>query len=276
MGFVRGEDRQQCTLFPVSLDELVGPDHVCRVIAAFVAGLHLAELGFERACASGTGRPPYDPADLLMLYLYGYLHRIRSSRRLEQECYRNVEVMWLLNRLRPDHKTIAEFRRRNGAGLRSAGAAFIRFCVGVGLVRGDWVVIDGSKFQAVASSKAIQDATELAERDRQLQQRIAQYLQELEAADDRTPEREFDPTALRAALNALVEQRQQVQIASHTLQREGRRRRVVSEPEAVVLKGRGPGYNVQTAVDAKHAIIVAHQVTAQARAPICGTQVQHF
>ena len=112
MGFVRGDSRDQGTLFPVSLDELMPEDHVCRVIDAFVGSLDLAELGFGKARPAGTGRPPYDPADLLKLYLYGYLHQVRSSRRLERECQRNVELMWLLNRLAPDHKTIAEFRRR--------------------------------------------------------------------------------------------------------------------------------------------------------------------
>lgn len=155
MGFVHGQSRHQTSLFPVSLDELIPAEHVCRVVEAFVASLDLRPLGFEKATPKSTGRPPYDPRDLLKLYLYGYLHRVRSSRRLEAECGRNIEVMWLLDRLVPDHKTIAEFRRRNGAGLRAAGAAFVRFCREVGLVRGEWVAIDGSKFQAVASRKAV-------------------------------------------------------------------------------------------------------------------------
>ncbi|MDC6171472.1 transposase, partial [Paucibacter sp. XJ19-41] len=105
MGYVQGQSRDQGSLFPVSLDELIGPEHVCRVIAAFVARLDLKALGFARAHSKATGRPPYDPADLLMLYLYGYLNRLRSSRRLERECQRNIELMWLLHRLTPDHKT---------------------------------------------------------------------------------------------------------------------------------------------------------------------------
>jgi transposase len=155
MGFVRGEDRQQNALFPVSLEEMVPLDHACRVIDAFVRHLPLAALGFGRATPKATGRPPYDPADLLKLYLYGYLHQVRSSRRLEQECGRNVEVMWLLGRLAPDHKTIAQFRKDHGEALKRAGAAFVRFCQGAGLVRGDWVAVDGSKFQAVASRKSV-------------------------------------------------------------------------------------------------------------------------
>lgn len=137
MGYVQGLSRDQGSLFPVSLDELIGPEHVCRVIAAFVGRLDLQALGFARARTKATGRPPYDPADLLMLYLYGYLNRVRSSRRLERECQRNIEVMWLLHRLTPDHKTIAEFRRCNAAPLRRAGAEFVRFCAEAGLIRGE-------------------------------------------------------------------------------------------------------------------------------------------
>ncbi|MDR2213755.1 MAG: transposase, partial [Pseudomonadales bacterium] len=121
MNFITGSNRDQAELFPQALDELLPADHVCRVIDAFVGSLDLNALGFLRAKPEATGRPPYAPADLLKLYLYGYLNRVRSSRRLERECQRNVEVMWLLHRLRPDHKTIAEFRRRNGIGVRRAG-----------------------------------------------------------------------------------------------------------------------------------------------------------
>jgi len=155
MGYVRGESRGQVALFPRTLDEVVPDDHLCRVIEAFVDGLDLLGLGFGRAATAATGRPPYDPADLLKLYVYGYLHRVRSSRRLEAECRRNVEVMWLLGRLIPDHKTIAEFRRTEGEGLKSVCAGFVSFLREAGLVRGEWVAIDGSKFQAVASGKSV-------------------------------------------------------------------------------------------------------------------------
>jgi len=122
MGYVQGEGRTQGTLFPVCLEELIPDDHVCRVIDAFVDRLDMAGLGFERAEAAETGRPGYDPRDLLKLYLYGYLQQIRSSRRLESECRRNIELMWLLGRLAPDHKTIAEFRRLHRDGVTAAGA----------------------------------------------------------------------------------------------------------------------------------------------------------
>lgn len=259
MSYVQGLSRDQGSPFPVSLDELIGPEHVCRVIAAFVNRLDLEALGFARARTKAPGRPPYDPADLLMLYLYGYLNRVRSSRRLERECQRNIELMWLLHRLTPDHKTIAEFRRCNASPLRQAGAEFVRFCAEAGLIRGEWVAVDGTKFQAVASGKAILDAAQRAELQAKLERRITQYLQELETADQQQGEAEVDAQALRQALARLQQQQ------SDLAQAHGEQRMHVStEPEAVVLKGKGPGYNVQTAVDAEHALIVAHQINAQA------------
>ena len=133
------------------LDDFIPAEHVCRVINAFVEKLAMSELGFERAQAAKTGRPGYDPRDLLKLYLYGYLNQLRSSRRLEIECRRNVELMWLLGRLYPDHKSIAEFRRMHRDAVIAAGAELIRFTRGCGLIRGEWIAIDGSKFRAVAS-----------------------------------------------------------------------------------------------------------------------------
>ena len=127
MGYIAGEARGQQTLFPTCLDDLIPADHYCRVIDAFVGGLDFAGLGFERAEAAETGRPGYDPRDLLKLYLYGYLQQIRSSRRLQAECQRNVEVMWLLGRLSPDHKSIAEFRRIHREAVTEAGAELVRF-----------------------------------------------------------------------------------------------------------------------------------------------------
>jgi transposase len=144
MGFVQGEGRTQGTLFPVTLEELIPEDHECRVIDAFVGRLDMVGWGFERAEAAETGRPAYDPRDLPKLYLYGYLQQIRSSRRLESECRRNSELMWLLGRLAPDHKTIAEFRRVHREGVTAAGAEVARLARSVGLVKGEWVAIDGS------------------------------------------------------------------------------------------------------------------------------------
>jgi len=236
MGFIEGEGRTQGTLFPVVLDDLVPGDHVCRVIDAFVMRLEMSELGFKRCEPAETGRPGYDPRDLLKLYLYGYLQQIRSSRRLEAECRRNVEVMWLLGRLAPDYKSIAEFRRMHREAVTAAGAALVGFARSVGLVRGEWIAIDGSKFQAASSARSVHQ-----------REAVKRYLEQLEQADE-GDEVVIDPAAVAAALEKLNRH---------------------PEPEAHLMRvGHGhapaPAYNVQTAVDAEHALIVAQQVTTQA------------
>src|SRR5215831_18361072 len=157
MAYIEGEHRSQHTLFPTTLDDLIPEDHVCRVIEAFVDRLDMTKLDFVRSEPAETGRPGYDPRDLLKLYLYGYLWQIRSSRRLEAECERNVEVMWLLGRLVPDYKSIAEFRRMPREAVAETGAELVRFARSVGLVGGEWVAIDGSKFQAVSGAQSVRE-----------------------------------------------------------------------------------------------------------------------
>jgi len=234
MAYIQGVGRTQGTLFPVTLEELIPADHVCRVIDAFVGRLDMDKLGFIRAEAAETGRPGYDPRDLLRLYLYGYLHQIRSSRRLEAECLRNIEVMWLLGRLAPDHKSIAEFRKIHRDAVSEAGAELIRFARSVGLVKGEWVAIDGSKFRAVSSSQSVHERKDLE-----------RYLERMEQADAEE-EVEIDSAAVAAALEKL---------------------KLHPEPEARFMRtpaGKVPAYNVQTAVDAEHALIVAQQVSTEA------------
>jgi transposase len=177
----------------------------CRVIDAFVEGLTMSDLGFERAMAAETGRPGYDPRDLLKLYLYGYLNQIRSSRRLEAECRRNVELMWLLDRLYPDHKSIAEFRRMHRDAVIAAGAELIRFARSCGLIRGEWIAIDGSKFRAVASIDSTRERVALQryidsieKADEEQQASIGRKLVDLPAAWPLNPgflERCFSPYA---------------------------------------------------------------------------------
>src|SRR6187551_4072298 len=147
--FIEGQNRSQVTLLPECLDDYIGEDNPVRVVDAFVDELDLETLGFEGATAAATGRPSYHPSVLLKLYVYGYLNRIQSSRRLEREAGRNVEVMWLLGRLAPDHKTIADFRHDNSLGLRKVCARFVELCRGMGLLTTASVAIDGSKFKAV-------------------------------------------------------------------------------------------------------------------------------
>jgi transposase len=233
MAFIEGEERTQGTLFPSTLDDLIPADHMCRVIEAFVERLEMGKLGFVRAEAAETGRPGYDPRDLLKLYLYGYLNQVRSSRRLEAECRRNIEVMWLLGRLAPDHKSIAEFRRMHAEAVSQAGAELIRFARAMGLIRGEWIAIDGSKFRAVSSSESVHE-----------RRALERYLERMEQADAED-EVEIDSEAVAAALKKLRE---------HT------------EPEARFMRttsGKVPAYNVQTAVDAEHALIVANQVSSE-------------
>jgi transposase len=226
MGYMAGEGRGQSALFPLSLDDLVPADHACRVIDAFVASLDLHALGFARSRPAATGRPGYDPGDLLRLYLYGYLQQIRSSRRLETECGRNIELMWLLGRLVPDHKVIAEFRRVHGEAVAGAGAALIQWARAQALLQGGWVAIDGSKFRAVSSKRSV------AARDA-----LAKYLGDLDAADAAE-----GPTETAAKPHPEPEAR------------------FMRSPN----EGKIPAYNVQTAVDATTGLIVAHEVTTEA------------
>src|SRR6202140_1090539 len=186
MGYIQGEAREQTTMFPVTLDELIPADHLCRVIEAFAARLNLGRLGFVRAEPAETGRPGYDPRDLLKLYLYGYLQQIRSSRRLESECRRNVELMWLLRRLCPDHKSIAEFRRVHRHAVTQTGAELVKFAHSVGLIRGEWIAIDGSKFRAVSSVSSVHERSA-----------VERYLESLETAD-----REDEPVVENGAVAA--------------------------------------------------------------------------
>src|SRR6202789_1734391 len=234
MGYTQGEGCGQGSLFPVVLDELIPVDHMCRVLDAFVARLALSELGFERAEAAETGRPGYDPRDLLKLYLYGYLNQIRSSRRLEAECRRNIELMWLLGRLYPDRKSISEFRRMQTEAITAAGAALIRFARNCGLIRGEWIAIDGSKFRAVASIDTVSERVA-----------VQRYLSSVEKADAE-PETKIDQSAVQAAIEKLKQN---------------------PEPEAgfmLVRQQALPAYNVQTAVDTGNALIVAHNVVLDA------------
>jgi len=194
----------------------------------------MAKLGFVRAEPADTGRPGYDPRDLLKLYLYGYLQQVRSSRRLEAECQRNVEAMWLLGRLQPDYKSIAEFRRMHSQAVTKAGAELVRLARSVGLVKGETVAVDGSKFRAVSSAKSVR------ERDA-----VKRYLEQLDAADEQD-EVVIDSSAVQAALEKLKSD---------------------PEPEARLMRmanGFAPAYNVQIAVDAEHALIVAQKVTDEA------------
>jgi transposase len=267
MGFIEGCDRAQAVLFATRLEECVAATAAVRVIDAFVAGLNLRELGFERAAPAHTGRPGYCPRDLLGLYIYGYLNEVRSSRRLERECGRNVELMWLIGRLCPDFKTIADFRRDNGQAIIAVGRAFVRFCRERGLFSARLLALDGTKMRAAASLRRVMSAQNIADEQAQIEARIASYLAALDAADAAEPE-EADAAATKAALAALRQRQAELQAMTKQLIEEERTTVVDGEPEARQMgKGRGrkpPAYNAQAVVDTATGLIVYDDVTTEA------------
>ncbi len=267
MGHRRGESRQQAALFPVMLDELVSEDSLVRVVDAWVGSLDLKALGFGKAQAQVIGAPPYDPADLLKLYIWGYLSAVRSSRALERECRRNVECLWLLGRLVPDHKTIAEFRRTNTHALVAACAVFVQFARVQRLIPGSTVAIDGSKIRAVASRKAVMNKQELGEQARRNAQQIEQYLQILDAQDRQDSSGDARAQDVRRALQRLQGQQAQVQANLERLEQGSGQTAVRGEPQAQVMVQAGsrlPSYNLQTAVESESHMIVAHEITNEA------------
>jgi transposase len=211
MGHVEGRSRYQTTLFPEVLDEVIGADDPVRVIDAFVEGLDLAELGFSKVSTEETGRPPYAPGDLLKLYIYGYLHRIRSSRRLEAETHRNVQVMWLLNRLTPAFKTIADFRKDHPKALVGVCRAFIRFCRDQSLFGAELLAIDGTKIAAVASRKRVITPKKIEQMNTAIDRKIGEYLASMDEADRENPAAEIARVDVAAAIEALKAQKLQLQ-----------------------------------------------------------------
>jgi len=263
--FIQGEDRTQATLLPELLDDYVSDTNPVRVVDVFVDELDLGKLGFEGVDPASTGRPSYHPAILLKIYIYGYLNRIQSSRRLEREAQRNVELMWLTGRLMPDFKTIANFRKDNGKAIRSVCRQFVVICQQLGLFSEALVAIDGSKFKAVNNRDRNFTSTKLQRRMEEIESSINRYLTALDTADRQEPtvaqarkERLTDKiTALKAQMKALKE-------IEGVLDQAPDKQMSLTDPDARSMRIRGSGvvgYNVQTAVDAKHHLIVAHEVT---------------
>jgi transposase len=264
MAHVVGQSRYQSTLFPEVLDELVGGEDPVRVIDAFVDTLDLAELGFSRVSTEGTGRPPYAPGDLLKLYIYGYLHRIRASRRLEAEASRNVQVMWLINRLTPAFKTIADFRKDHAKAIVEVCRSFIIFCREQSLFGGELLAIDGTKIAAVASRKQVFTPQRIAKMNEAIERKIAEHLVAMEEADRQEPAAPVAKANVAAAVAALKAQRAKVQERAQELAASGLNQLVASEPAARLMRtphGHAVAYNAQTAVDAEHKLIVAFDLT---------------
>jgi len=266
--FVEGEDRSQSTLFPERLDDYVGEDNPVRVVDVFVDELDLGGLGFSRVEPLATGRPSYHPSALLKLYIYGYLNRVQSSRRLEREAGRNVEVMWLTGRLVPDHKTIANFRKDNGPAIRKVCAQFVGLCRQLNLFADASVAIDGSKFKAVNTRDKNFTRGKVKRRMDQIEESVARYLHQLDSADRQEPSRARTMTTerLNSKIETLKDEMQRLQKLEAQMLATPGQQISLTDPDArsMATSGRGSGmvaYNVQSAVDTTHHLIVSHEVT---------------
>ena len=265
MRHITGDSRQQATLLPDTLDDYVDEDHPVRVIDAFVDTLDIKALGFSKAETQVMGRKPYHPGDLLKLYIYGYLNQTRSSRRLEKECHRNLELLWLLRRLAPDFKTIADFRKDNGEAVRGASRAFIQFCRQADLLTGRLVAIDGSKFKAAASKDSVTMRAQLPEQRQRIDKMIDRYLQQLDQADADDQHIELESASVKEALQQLQQEKTALDRIEARMDERGRNQACMTEPDATLMRsgreGMVVGYNVQSAVDADSGMIIHHQVT---------------
>jgi transposase len=264
--FIEGETRSQSLLFPERLEDWIEEDNPVRVIDAFVDELDLRELGFESAIPADTGRPGSHPTTLLKIYIYGYLNRIQSSRRLEREAQRNVELVWLTGRLMPDFKTIADFRKDNGAAIGNVGASFIALCRQMKLFTDAVVAIDGSKFKAVNNRDRNFTQQKIKSRMEHLEKAVKQYLDDLDRADrepaavpeSRVSRLKEKIVAIKAQMRKLTKIKEQLPKAEGQIS--------LTDPDARSMNSAGKGtgtvgYNVQTAVDVKNHMIVAHEVT---------------
>ena len=263
--FVEGIDRNQSTLFPERLEDYIAEDNPVRVIDAYVESLDLQGLGFSSAVPFATGRPAYHPSALLKLYIYGYLNRIQSSRRLERETQRNIEMMWLIQRLSPDFKTIADFRKDNGKAIRRVCRDFVVLCRRLDLFSQAIVAIDGSKFKAVNNRDKNFTPAKMKRRLEQIEKSIERYLGQLDSADREEPSvAEAKTERLKEKLAALEKEMARLKVLEERMLEAPDQQISLTDPDARSMKTRGNGivgYNVQTAVDTEHHLIVAHEVT---------------
>ena len=266
--FIEGADRSQNTLFPACLEDWIGEDNPVRVIDVFVEELDLAELGFDGIDPEVTGRPSYHPSMLLKLYIYGYLNRVQSSRRLEREAGRNVEVMWLLGRLVPDDKTVADFRKENGTAIRQVCARFVVLCREMGLLAKASVAIDGSKFKAVKNRDRNFTRAKVERRRAQLEESVARYLSQLDTADLQQPSEALAAKTahLKEKLARLDSEMQRLASMEKQMLASPDQQISLTDPDSrsMATSGRGSGvvgYNVQVAVDTESHLIITHEVT---------------
>ena len=268
MPYIQGENREQMTLTPMCLDDYIEPDNICRVIAAYVGRLNMRVLGFKYAESKDTGRPPHDPASMLMLYLYGYLNRIRSSRRLEAETKRNVEVMWLMEKLTPDDKTICNFRKDNATALKKVFHEFSLWCSRQGLYGKELVAVDGSKIRANSSRRNIHTQKGTEKGLASVEKKINEYMNELDvndaAEDDVT---KLSPEAVREILQRLNDKKDALQNWLRQIESNDGMEISTVDPDAHIMHTGGDGgnldacYNVQSVVDKKNKLIVDFDVS---------------
>src|SRR4030067_2451867 len=262
---VAGLNRDQTALFPDTLEGYVGRDNPVRFIDAFVDSLNLEKLGFKHAVPSGLGRPSYDPSDLLKLYVYGYLNQVRSSRKLERECYRNVEVMFLMRKLTPDFKTIAEFRRENVDCVKGVFKEFVKLCMGLGLYGAKLVAIDGVKFKAVNSRDKSFNRKGLAYRLEVIDERVSKYMSDWEEEDRKEEEgKSKHAQFLEEKVRKLLKNKDEYTEILTKLKESGQKEVSLVDPDSRLMKNHGvvePCYNSHVAVDAKNHLIVDYNVT---------------
>jgi len=265
MEHVQGFDRNQEILFPVRIDDYIEEENLVRFIEAFVALLDLTLLGFTHAEIKTTGRPSYNPSDILKLYIYGYLNTIRSSRKLEKETHRNVEVMWLLKKLTPDHKTIAEFRKNNAGPIRKVFKEFVFFCKELGLYGGETVGIDGSKFKAVNSKKRNFNEDKLVRKLKDIEEKIDAYLKELEDNDkNESSFKQPDAKEIKEKIKQLEDRKSEYQELLRKLEETGEKQVSTTDPDSRMMLNNQKFdvcYNVQTTIDDKNNLIVDFEVT---------------
>ena len=268
MHHVQGQERDQLTLFPEALEDYIAKENPVRFVDAYVDGLDLKGLGFRHALLEETGRPPYHPADLLKLYVYGYLNRIRSSRQLEKEAGRNLETMWLLKRLTPDFKTIADFRRDNRRAIRRVCWEFILFCRQLDLFGGELVAIDGSKFKAQNAKGRNFTQSKLKRQMKELEKKVDEYLEELDEADEGEKDLPDKPNAdqLREKIEAMKRRQAELRQLEEQMKQSGQSQISLTDPDSRSMPVGGGeatvvGYNVQLSVDSKYKLIVDHEVT---------------
>jgi len=266
MRYKQGQPRHQTSFLPPSVEDYVDVDAPVRVVDAFVQSLDMIQLGFDKAITAKTGCKPYDPADLLKLYLYGYLNQITSTRKLEKECHRNLEVMWLMGQLAPDFKTIADFRKDNGQSIKQACRSLVQFCRRLGLISGAFVAIDGSKFKAAASKDQVMTKAQLKRYLEGLDRRIEQYLHKLAESEKANPSISIDRSAVENALKTLQQEQKTKEEALSQLETSSKNQCCFTEPDAQLMRsgrdGMVVGYNAQNAVDDQHQLIIHHELTA--------------